>query len=88
MSELEYSQVLGSGGVIVTHPNIAGGGPIFRGTRRTVAMLFEHIEDGVELEEIVEGSPTLDREDVLIVLREAHSLVVGQDLWRPAAATE
>jgi uncharacterized protein (DUF433 family) len=86
MSELEYSQVLDPAGVVVTHQDIAGGEPIFRGTRIPVATLFEHIEAGVGLEEILADFPTLDRRDVLTLLREAHSLVVGQDLQRPATA--
>jgi uncharacterized protein (DUF433 family) len=49
-----------------------------------VATLFSYLEDGYGLEEILENFPTLDRHDVLILLREAHSLVVGQDLRRAA----
>ncbi len=81
-------RILDPAGVVVSDSDIAGGEPIFRGTRITVATLSEHIEDGVGLEEILESFPTLDREDVLAVLREAYSLVVGQDLRRPAAAAE
>jgi uncharacterized protein (DUF433 family) len=49
-----------------------------------VATLFSFLEDGIGLEEILADFPTLDRDDVLTVLREAHSLVVGQDLRRAA----
>jgi len=71
-------------GIIVSDPEIAGGEPIFRGTRIPVATLFEHLEAGMALDEILGHFPTLDRHDVLSLLREAHSLVVGQEL-RPAA---
>lgn len=77
-------RVLDPAGVVVSDPDIAGGEPIFRGTRVPVATLFEHLEDGMGLEEILTSFPTLDREDVLTVLREAHSLVVGQELRRAA----
>lgn len=88
MAELDYDQVLDPAGVVVTHHDIAGGEPIFRGTRIPIALLFEHIEDGVGLEEILADFPSLDRDDVLTLLREAHSLVVGQELRRPAEAAE
>ena len=64
--------------------DIAGGEPIFRGTRVPVATLFEQIEEGIGLAEILADFPTLDRTDVLTLLREAHSLVVGQELRRAA----
>ena len=44
--------------------------------------LFSHLEDGYGIDEIIENFPTLDRSDVLILLREAHILAVGQDLRR------
>lgn len=37
----------------------------------TVATLFDHLEDGIPLGQILESFPTLDRGDVLAVLREA-----------------
>ena len=49
-----------------------------------VATLFEQLEGGVGLAEILADFPTLERTDVLTVLREAHSLVVGQELQRAA----
>jgi uncharacterized protein (DUF433 family) len=76
--------VLDPAGVVVSVPDIAGGEPIFRGTRVPVATLFEHLEDGVGLDEFLADFPTVDREDALILLREAHSLVVGQSLRRAA----
>jgi uncharacterized protein (DUF433 family) len=84
MAEQFEVRVLDPAGVVVSDSDIAGGEPIFRGTRVPVATLFSYLEDGYGLEEILENFPTLDRHDVLILLREAHSLVVGQDLRRAA----
>ncbi len=72
-------------GVVVSDPGIAGGEPIFRGTRVPVTTLFDYIEDGYGLNEILENFPTFDRKGVLTVLREAQSMVVGQDLRQAAA---
>jgi uncharacterized protein (DUF433 family) len=64
-------------GVVVSVPDIAGGEPIFRGTRVPVATLLEHLEVGVGLDEFLSDFPTVEREDALTLLRKAHSLVVG-----------
>jgi uncharacterized protein (DUF433 family) len=72
-------------GVVVSDPGISGGEPVFRGTRVPVATLFDYIKDGIGLDEILADFPSLDRNDVLTLLNEAESLVVGQDL-RGAAA--
>ena len=84
MAEQAAPRDLDPAGVVVSDADIAGGEPIFRGTRVPVATLFEHIEEGIGLAEILADFPTLDRNDVLTLLREAHSLVVGQELRRAA----
>lgn len=84
MPDEHWTRLLDPAGIIVSDSDIAGGEPIFRGTRVTVATLFDHLEDGIPLDEILESFPTLDRADVLTVLREAHSLIVGQELARAA----
>jgi uncharacterized protein (DUF433 family) len=58
-------------GVVVSDPGIAGGAPIFRGTRVPVARLLAHLEDGMDLAEILAAFPTLDPDDVRTVLLEA-----------------
>jgi uncharacterized protein (DUF433 family) len=65
-------------GVVVSDPGIAGGAPVFRGTRVPVATLFEHLEDGMDLATILAAFPTLDPEDVRAVLREAGRLVARE----------
>ncbi len=67
-------------GVLVSDPEIAGAAPIFRGTRVPVSTLFDYLEAGIGTDEILSEFPTLDRDDVLTVLREAHHLVVGNAL--------
>jgi uncharacterized protein (DUF433 family) len=84
MAEQAGARVLDPAGIVVSDPEIAGGEPIFRGTRVPVATVFAYLQEGVGLGEILAEFPTLDREDVLAVLREAHSLVVGQELGRAA----
>lgn len=84
MPEEFWTRPLDPAGIIVSDSDIAGGEPIFRGTRVTVATLFDHLEDGVSINEFLEMFPTVERADLLTVLREAHSMVVGQELGRAA----
>lgn len=57
--------------VIVRDPDILGGRPVFRGTRVPVEVLFENLEDGLSLDEIVESYPSLDKRDLIACLEEA-----------------
>lgn len=55
-------------------PAIMGGKPIIRGMRVTVAMIVGQIGAGVTIEELLEGYPYLEREDILQALRYAARL--------------
>ena len=54
--------------LIVSNPEILGGHPVFRGTRVPIEALFENLADGLPLDEILDDFPTLDRNDVILVL--------------------
>jgi uncharacterized protein (DUF433 family) len=43
--------------VIVRNPGILGGRPVFRGTRVPVEVLFENLEDGLSIDEIIARIP-------------------------------
>ncbi len=47
--------------VIVRDPDILGGRPVFRGTRVPIEVLFENLEDGLTLDEIVASYPSLNK---------------------------
>ena len=57
--------------VVVRNPDILGGRAVFRGTRVPVEVLFENLEDGLSIDEIIESYPSLCREDVVACLEEA-----------------
>ncbi len=59
--------------LIVRDPQILGGRPVFRGTRVPVDVLFDNLSDGLTVDEILRAHPTLDRADVLAVLRMARA---------------
>lgn len=58
--------------IIVRDARILGGRPVFRGTRVPVDVLFDNLSDGLTVDEILRAHPTLDRADVLAVLRMAR----------------
>ncbi len=57
--------------VIIRDPEILGGRPVFRGTRVPVEILFENLEDGLSINEIIEAYPRLNKEDVIACLEGA-----------------
>jgi len=59
--------------LISIDPDVFGGTPVFIGTRVPVAVLFENLADGLTLEEILDSYPSLNRETVLDVLKEAEA---------------
>ncbi len=61
--------------IVVSDPEVMGGVPCFRGTRIPASTLFENLADGMSLDDIFEQWPTLDPEDVRIVLAEAGRYV-------------
>ena len=57
--------------VIVRDQNILGGRPVFRGTRVPIEVLFENLEDGLTLDEIVASYPSLNKADLIACLEGA-----------------
>ncbi|MBK9215711.1 MAG: DUF433 domain-containing protein [Chloracidobacterium sp.] len=57
--------------VINIDPEILGGTPVFHGTRVPVESLFDHLEEGVPLDEFLDDFPTVTREQAVEVLEMA-----------------
>jgi len=55
--------------LIVTDPERMGGAPCFRGTRVPVSVVFDNLADGMTVDEILANWPTLDRADLIAVVR-------------------
>jgi uncharacterized protein (DUF433 family) len=53
---------------IVIHPDICNGQPILEGTRITVSTVLEFLSAGDSIDDVLEGYPTLTRDDVLACL--------------------
>ena len=53
--------------LVVVDKNIAGGAPVFKGTRVTVKTLFDYLEEG-SLEEFLKGFPSVTKEQAESVI--------------------
>ena len=70
--------------VIVRDPEILGGRPVFQGTRVPVNVLFENLEDGLSIDEIIESYPSLNRADSIACLEGACANAVFRGCQRNA----
>ena len=59
--------------VVSQDPEALGGEPVFVGTRVPVRSLFDHLEAGDSIEEFLRGFPTVKREQVVAILKEAKA---------------
>ena len=64
--------------IIHSDPEILGGTPVFIGTRVPVQSLFDHLEGGDSIDDFLEGFPSVQRRQVIAVLRE-----LGKELLQP-----
>jgi uncharacterized protein (DUF433 family) len=55
-------------GPIVRDAEIQGGTPVFAGTRVPVRRLFEYLESGKDLDDFLDGFPSISREQAVEVL--------------------
>jgi uncharacterized protein (DUF433 family) len=66
---------------IVIDPKIFGGKPCIRGTRITVTMILELIEDGLTFQQIIDDYyPQLSEQDIKACLEYARAVVEGEDI--------
>lgn len=63
--------------VINIDPEILGGTPVFQGTRVPIESLFDHLEEGVSLDEFLDDFPTVTREQAVEVLEMAGHIVTA-----------
>lgn len=54
--------------IITSNPEILGGTPVFHGTRVPVESLFNHLEQGISLDEFLEDFPSVSKAQATEVL--------------------
>lgn len=65
--------------VINVDPDILGGTPVFIGTRVPIESLFDHLEDGVSLDEFLDDFPSVSREQAVEVLSLAEEVLTSSN---------
>ncbi|MBM4061907.1 MAG: DUF433 domain-containing protein [Planctomycetes bacterium] len=65
---------------ITCNPGIFGGKPIVRGLRISVESIIGLLARGVEVREILEDHPALERDDILACLAYAHAAIANDSL--------
>lgn len=71
---------------ITVNPAVMGGKPCIRGMRVTVGMILGNLGGGASTEELLQGYPYLEREDVLEALRYGAWLAQARELELESAA--
>ena len=57
-------------------PDVMGGTPVFPGTRVPVQTLLDYIEAGDNIDDFLEGFPSVSREQVITFLKRGAALAV------------
>jgi uncharacterized protein (DUF433 family) len=65
--------------VINIDPEILGGTPVFKGTRVPIETLFDHLEEGISLDEFLKDFPTVTRNQAIEVLELAGKALSKKD---------
>jgi uncharacterized protein (DUF433 family) len=72
----ERPVALPDGSVFHSDPETMGGAPVFVGTRVPVRTLIEYLQGGYDVDEFLNGFPTVRREQVLAFLEQAARAVL------------
>ena len=59
---------------------ILSGNPVFKGTRVTIESLFWHLEKGVSLDQFIDDFPSVTKEQAIVVLEIAGTLLTSKDI--------
>ena len=65
-------------GVIIRDPDILGGEPVFRGTRRPFKVLTDYLEGGDTVDQFLEQYPSVTRELAIAAIEEARLSLTAQ----------
>lgn len=63
--------------IINIDPEILGGTPVFAGTRVPIESLFDHLGDGVSIDDFIEDFPTVKREQAIEILSLAEEVLTS-----------
>jgi uncharacterized protein (DUF433 family) len=61
--------------IITIDPETMGGQPVFKGTRVPIETLFDHLEDGVSIDEFIQDFDTVSKDQVMAIMEIASKLL-------------
>jgi len=67
----------------VFDPNILGGKPVIKGTRISVEFILQLLASGMDISEIPEEYPRLEREDILAAIEYAAKTLANEQIIIP-----
>ena len=65
--------------IINIDPEILGGTPVFNGTRVPIETLFDHLENGISLNEFLDDFPSVSKEQAVRLLEIAGKVVSAKN---------
>ncbi|MGH8728500.1 MAG: DUF433 domain-containing protein [Burkholderiales bacterium] len=69
--------------LITCSPDVMGGAPVFAGTRVPIQTLLDCLEGGETIDDLLDGFPTVTREQVVAFIEEAKARMVASALGAP-----
>jgi uncharacterized protein (DUF433 family) len=66
--------------LITIDPDTLGGQPVFKGTRVPIQSLFEHLEEGVSLDEFIADFDTVSKDQAIAVMEIASKLLSSKNI--------
>jgi len=67
----------------VFDPNILGGKPVIKGTRISVEFILQLLASDMDISEILEEYPRLEREDILAAIEYAAKTLANEQIIIP-----
>jgi uncharacterized protein (DUF433 family) len=64
--------------VVHSDPDILGGTPVFAGTRVPVQTLLDYLEGGESIDDLLDGFPSVKREQIVAFLKQAKDCPIAQ----------
>ncbi len=59
---------------------ILSGNPVFKGTRVPIQTLFDHLENGISLDEFLSDFPTVAKEQAIAVIEIASKILTSKNI--------
>ena len=67
---------------ITVDPEILGGQPVFKGTRVPIESLFDHLENGITLDDFLLDYPTVSRNQAIAIIEIAARIMSSKDIQK------